>query len=271
VLNFQERPEARHFFHKKILKFAVRTFVPGGGLALDTVSALTSRPAMVPRRAAPPLAASPGARVGRAVKFASELADVVAPPPSRMRSLAERRAGIPCPPHPRTGLPRQRNAAGACVTFSFAGVRDVARRIVGRGPCIPPFERNAVGDCVPPFLGSQPGPDPGRRADVNGMVPHQPQPHPPVTPEQLGQLRLKCPAGYVLGRDDNCWWNLPRNSKWRKWKPGRKPMFTGGDLNAITRAGQLAESAEEIFAKTNPAKKSVARSYRANWRKPLKK
>jgi hypothetical protein len=48
-------------------------------------------------------------------------------------------------------------------------------------------------------------------------------------------------------------------------------MFTGGQLNAIKTAGDLAEKAEDIFRDTNPAKKSVAKNYRANWRKPLKK
>ncbi|MEE8538012.1 MAG: hypothetical protein V3S71_08380 [Acidobacteriota bacterium] len=87
----------------------------------------------------------------------------------------------------------------------------------------------------------------------------------------MGVTRLVCDRGYVLGTDNLCYWNLPRNSKLRKWRPGRRPMFTGGDLNAIARAGRLSDKAEEIFKTTNPAKKAVARSYRANWRKPLKK
>jgi len=92
-----------------------------------------------------------------------------------------------------------------------------------------------------------------------------------VEPEAMSGLRLRCPRRYVLGIDDLCYFNLPRNSKWRKWRPGRKPKFTGGDLNAIARTAKLADLAEDLFRDTNPAKKSVARSYRANWRKPLKK
>jgi len=83
--------------------------------------------------------------------------------------------------------------------------------------------------------------------------------------------RMRCPKRYVLGIDNLCYFNLPRNSKWRKWRPGRKPMFTAGDLNAIKRVDKLRERSEEIFEQTNPAKKAVARGYRSNWRKPLKK
>jgi len=84
-------------------------------------------------------------------------------------------------------------------------------------------------------------------------------------------VRMRCPARYKLGIDNMCYFNLPRNSKWRKWRPGRRPLFTGGDLNAIARTEKLSDSAEEIFKATNPSKKAVARNYRANWRKPLKK
>jgi len=283
MLGHQERPgERRHFVHGKILKLgrvAISTLVPGGSAALGILD-------VARRRGGGSVRAEPA----RQLKFGNgggvvenviralptRIVKAIPCPPSRSGAARFRDAGgncrtqasVPCPPGKR-GEPRTRNATGACVAIGAPAMRGITAERGGR--CVWPMERNAVGDCVPPFLGSQPGPDPGRPADVNGVVPHTPQTHPPVVAEQIGQLRLRCPAGYVLGRDNNCWWNLPRNSKWRKWKPGRKPMFTGGDLNAIARAGKLADSAEEIFKNTNPAKKAVARNYRANWRKPLKK
>jgi len=115
------------------------------------------------------------------------------------------------------------------------------------------------------FLGEMTGPD---QPIFQQTVAHG---RPVVAPGQRGITRLMCPRGYVLNTNDMCEWGLARNAKARKWRPGRKPMFTGGDLNAISRSAQLADSAEEIFKKTNPAKKAVSRSYRSSWRKPLKK
>lgn len=80
-------------------------------------------------------------------------------------------------------------------------------------------------------------------------------------PVLMSTQRLVCPRGFVLGIDDLCYSrrDLPRNSSFRKWKPGRRPKFTGGDLNAIARAKSLAGKAEEIFLDTNPRKKAVNR------------
>ena len=144
-------------------------------------------------------------------------------------------------------------------------------RPLAQSGCKPPFKTDPrTGQCF--LFGDRPGLDflssDDGAARAGGGAGGRPRTNP------LGSMnvsRLVCPKGYVLDVDDLCSWNLPRNSKMRKWKPGRKPMFTGGDLNAIARSGRLGDAAEEIFKKTNPAKKAVARSYRANWRKPLKK
>jgi len=136
------------------------------------------------------------------------------------------------------------------------------------GDCVIPGQRvdPLTGKCRF-FLGTQSGPDPVSPGpggvSMNGR--------PTTSPGSMSINRLVCPPGYVLDRNSQCSWGLPRNSKMRKWRPGRKPLFTGGDLNAIARSARLGDAAEEIFKKTNPAKKAVARSYRSNWRKPLKK
>jgi len=159
---------------------------------------------------------------------------------------------------------------------SVAAVQARARGIIepASGPCNWPKRKDPITGQCRIFLGDKPGADDEFTPieDMNGVHPASPPGHVhPVSPIVDTRTHLRCPAGYVLGRNNNCYWNLPRNSKWRKWRPGRKPAFTGGDLNAIARAGKLADVSEDLFKKTNPAKKAVAKNYRANWRKPLKK
>lgn len=243
--------ESRAFFHKKLLGFAKRafkplvtTFVPGAaavGALIGTVSGQ--------RKEAEKSA-------GRSVKFDDLVTDM------RFRGGATFPAG---------------------------------RRIVGGGPCPQtapctwPMRWDTVTCRCKVFLGDVSGPDPDPRPRPNGATPHPAMvpaggaaavggaPVPPVEPFTFTDtstrdgVRRRCPRRYKLGIDNLCYFNLPRNSKFRKWRPGRKPLFTGGDLNAIKTAQGLREDAEQIFKDTNPAKKAVARNYRANWRKPLKK
>lgn len=141
------------------------------------------------------------------------------------------------------------------------------------GPCVWPWRVDPNTGRCDLFMGDQPGPNgAGHPVMVPAGAPGGPPPGKQVTaPTMTQRLVRRCPAGFVLGRDLLCYWHLPRNSKWRKWRPGRKPAFTGGDLNAISKAAALSETAEDLFKKTNPAKKSVAKNYRSSWRKPLKK
>lgn len=61
-----------------------------------------------------------------------------------------------------------------------------------------------------------------------------------VAPMAEQNIRLKCPRGMVLGADDLCYnRNALRRSE-RKWIPGRKPLLTGGEMNAIRTAGRAA-------------------------------
>lgn len=132
-------------------------------------------------------------------------------------------------------------------------------------PCVWPARIDPVTGLCKIFAGEIPGPDVGGVPSVaNGG-------RPVVGPGARSITRLTCPKGYILNIQNMCEWGLARNAKARKWRPGRKPLFTGGDLNAISKAASLGSAAEEIFKKTNPAKKAVSRSYRSGWRKPLKK
>jgi len=50
----------------------------------------------------------------------------------------------------------------------------------------------------------------------------------------------RCPRGSVLGSDGLCYNSRDLRRSDRKWIPGRKPLLTGGDLNAIARASRAA-------------------------------
>jgi len=50
----------------------------------------------------------------------------------------------------------------------------------------------------------------------------------------------RCPRGAVLGSDGLCYNSRDLRRSDRKWIPGRKPLLTGGDLNAIARASRAA-------------------------------
>lgn len=246
--------ERRGIFHKKLLKFAIRTFVPGGSVALD----LAARAKGTAKAAKFDVATGFGGGPGECRGAVWELAG-----PGKCRNI-------------QTGQLRLRDAP-LMRAATAAPFRSTPARLEVAGQCVPPWRRAPDGTCKI-FVGDQPGPNgAGTPVATGDPFHHPPAHHHPVSPEVFNDastrdgLRRRCPARYKLAIDNMCYFNLPRNSKFRKWRPGRKPLFTGGDLNAIKTAANLADSAEEIFKDTNPAKKAVARNYRANWRKPLKK
>ena len=61
---------------------------------------------------------------------------------------------------------------------------------------------------------------------------------PAMVPLAESRRMLSCPAGMVLGRDDLCYPKqvLRRDSKFRKWRPGMRPILTGGERHGITKA-----------------------------------
>jgi len=59
---------------------------------------------------------------------------------------------------------------------------------------------------------------------------------PAVRPLQV----RRCPRGAVLGVDNLCYNSRDLRKSDRKWVPGRRPLLTGGDLNAIARASRAA-------------------------------
>jgi len=53
-----------------------------------------------------------------------------------------------------------------------------------------------------------------------------------------------CRRGMVLGDDDLCYNKRDISNRERMWPAGRKPLMTGGDLNAIARAARVAKKME---------------------------
>lgn len=62
-----------------------------------------------------------------------------------------------------------------------------------------------------------------------------------MVPASAQRTRLRCPRGMVLGMDNLCYNRRDLRKDERKWRPGRKPLLTGGELNAISTAMSAAK------------------------------
>lgn len=116
--------------------------------------------------------------------------------------------------------------------------------MVGTGGC-PPFTSGTPPLCVPdPFGLFDPGKTTGTAvAKVPSGDARGGRFGVGVSPGAVTRQRLVCPRGMVLGIDELCYDHL-RNSD-RKWPKGRRPLLTGGDLNAISRAKRVASRLEK--------------------------
>lgn len=63
---------------------------------------------------------------------------------------------------------------------------------------------------------------------------------PALVPARVGTEVRRCPRGAVLGNDGLCYNKRDLRKSDRAWVPARKPLLTGGDLNAISRASRAA-------------------------------
>lgn len=100
--------------------------------------------------------------------------------------------------------------------------------------CILPWRRAPDGSCKI-FLGDQPGRDDTPVGDaVMGRYGAGLQPGVEVI------NRSVCLPGMVLGDDGICYNKGQVPNKRRMWPRGRKPLLTGGEMNAITTAARAA-------------------------------
>lgn len=71
-----------------------------------------------------------------------------------------------------------------------------------------------------------------------------------MMPTPVARTTLVCPPGMKLGKDDICYDRISNRD--RKHPKGRKPLLTGGEMNAITKAARAAKrlkSTEKKLAK----------------------
>lgn len=61
-------------------------------------------------------------------------------------------------------------------------------------------------------------------------------------PEMESVRTHRCRKGLVLGDDNLCYRRGQLRKDERKWNPGTKPLFTGGDRNAVRRAAKVARA-----------------------------
>lgn len=152
-------------------------------------------------------------------------------------------------------------AIGGAVGGLSERIRRSVAGIGGSAGGAPLVQPEPSGDC--PGIFSVKGPD-GRCINLGDLAPGgdpaitQQQGNavagafglPALTPVVAGNISrmdgstgpiLRCPSGMVLGRDNLCYPKavLRRSSKYRKWKPGRRPLLTGGERNAISTANRL--------------------------------
>jgi len=107
----------------------------------------------------------------------------------------------------------------------------------GRGPC--PAGAFRVGDnCVDPrraLPGGKPMISPAA-ADQFGAAVVGAFGIPALEPQVIPTTRMRCPKGTVLGEDDLCYNKGSIPVKYRKWRPGPKPVVSRADQKAIQRA-----------------------------------
>jgi len=124
--------------------------------------------------------------------------------------------------------------------------------------CPPPLVRDSNGQCV--FSGS-----PGDMS-VNGQAGAG-----QVVAGRYGAAEIpvvssrttrRCRKGQVLGDDNLCYRRRDLRKDERKWDPGRRPMFTGGDLNAIARAHRLEKTAAKVARQLGYSVKTKAAAAR---------
>lgn len=69
---------------------------------------------------------------------------------------------------------------------------------------------------------------------------------PALEPATFSEVRLKCPPGDVLGKDDLCYPKSYIPNRFRKWPKAPKPPVTAGDKKAIQRADRVRNKVKRL-------------------------
>jgi len=157
-------------------------------------------------------------------------------------------------PRTETARPSARSARGVNlgrrVKFAsprFAGTTGTAINLAGqRGTngCPIPFQRPdpVTGECTF-FLGDRPGPD-SRALPIGPGLPGgeavMGQFGAALVPGSRIIDRAECIRGMVVGSDGLCYNKSQIKNSDRMWPKGRRPLLTGGDMAAISKAARAA-------------------------------
>jgi len=109
--------------------------------------------------------------------------------------------------------------------------------IVAPANCQPPLVRDTDGECR----------FPGSPADISvggsmGGAAIMGRYGAALAPETESRIHRSCLPGMVLGDDSLCYNRSQIKNSERKYPKGRRPLLTGGDRNAITRAARAARA-----------------------------
>jgi len=111
-----------------------------------------------------------------------------------------------------------------------------------RGPCSPGTIRDRSGQCVSPA-----SPFGAGRLQGQAFVGRF---GPAMAPREEIRSIAVCEKGMVLGKDSLCYDHLPNRD--RKYPRGRRPLLTGGDMRAISRArragNKLSTAKQDLVA-----------------------
>ncbi len=136
-----------------------------------------------------------------------------------------------------SGGARRPNVGGQVL----AGAGTSAMGLIGPGAPCPPGSRRLPGlGCIDAFPGGagsgsgvmvSAGESRTSRAMIGASA---------VVPMTRATTVRRCEKGSVLGADGLCYDKRTIRKDQRAWPPGRKPLLTGGDLNAISKAARAA-------------------------------
>jgi len=227
LIQFQTLPhDVRGFVHKKLFG-AAKGFLTGG--PTGAIGGFLSQTSPDPRR---------NRKAQKAFLRANPLADPARAPDNRDWRWQGR---------PSEGGQGWVLAAGERGSTGTMPVSNLA----GTSNCIWPTRPDpATGKCSL-FLGDRPGPDgPGTDIVPFGDAVQGAFGMPAMRPNMRQSVTMSCPSGMVLGRDDLCYPKavLRRDSKFRKWRPGRRPVLTGGELAAISKARRAITRGREVVS-----------------------
>jgi len=189
-------------------------------------------------------------------KLAGVAADIGIPGARTVSSLTGRLSGQRAPltrqpvlqtfPSTFVSTPTATTFPGQPLTTGRRGFRpgrsDGSLGIGGLPDCPPPLRRNSQGLCVAttsPFGAQEFGGEVIAGQYGAGFI----------AGSRIVDVAT-CPRGTVLGKDGNCYANLANKN--RLYPRGRRPLLTGGDMRAISRArtagNRLANAKQDLLA-----------------------